>query len=614
MTPRRFFQYAANLGFPKRVAVTALVLFLSGFLFEGAGITMLLPAFQYIQSGGDIAALTAESQLWRRLVEAYAVFGVQVNLAALLVTSFLCILARQGFVYLRLIYMARAQENLVRDIRNSAFREHLLAGTSYQDRQHLGEVVNDLTTELQRAVTSLFSSVVLAGYALLTLGYLCILFALSWSMTLAALGVILVSVGLIHGLLARTEETGRAMTEANQRMSTFLVERLRSTRLIRLSGTEEAETNAMSMLTLRQRDNLINLARLLARIDVVIEPVVIAFGFALLYVGVISFDLDLGEIGLFLVIVLRLLPVMKETMRTRQTILGAAGGLDAVNRRLEKLRANRDRLGGTLPFEGLKKELRVEAVRFDYGQGSPVPALDGIDLTIPAGKMTALVGPSGGGKSTLVDMLPRLREPDSGRILIDDRHLAEFSSESLRAGIAYAPQVPQIFNVTAAEHIRYGRRNATMDEVREAARLAGADDFIRNMPQGYKTQLGEGGATLSGGQRQRLDLARALVKNAHLLVLDEPTSNLDGEAESLFRQALARIRAETDTTIVIIGHRLSTVADADKIALLDGGRIIATGTHADLLKGSKWYAQAWATQTQEPRTADLTLSEALSTA
>jgi len=604
VSPIQFLAAARELGFRGRVAAGALLLQLAAVVFESIGLTMLLPVFQFIESAGDTAGLAAQSRLWRALIDVYAALGVPVTLVSLLLASFACILARQGFVFLRLIYMARAQENLVRDIRMLAFNRFLETGMALQERQPLGEIVNDLTTELQRAVMALFSSVAIAGYGILVLVYTGILLAMSPAMTLTALGVIAVSAIAIRRLLSQTETTGNAVTRANQKMSAFLVERLGSARLVRLSGTEEAEAAAMAQLTAAQRNHLVRLAGLLARIEVVIEPLVVAVGFAFLYVGVTSFGLQLEEIGLFLVIVVRLLPVMKEIMRTRQSVLGMMASLNTVRRRLDAMLAAREQSSGSETFRTLEHEIRFDGVRFDYGRGGAVPALDGIDLTIPAGRMTALVGPSGAGKSTLVDLLPRLRLPDAGRIAADGRAIAEFTLASLRAGIAYAPQAAQIFNVTPAEHIGYGRRGASMDEIRAAARLAGADEFIEQLPDGYETLLGERGGSLSGGQRQRLDLARALVRKAPILILDEPTSNLDAEAEALFRRALARIRAETETTIVIIGHRLSTVADADQIAVLERGRVAASGTHAELLETCDWYAQAWATQTHgsAPRT------------
>ena len=213
--------------------------------------------------------------------------------------------------------------------------------------------------------------------------------------------------------------------------------------------------------------------------------------------------------------------------------------------------------------------------------------------------MTALVGPSGAGKSTLIDILPRLRTPQKGEVLFDGVPQSEFSTESLRKAIGFAPQSPQIFNVSPAEHIRYGCPDASMDDIIGAAKGAQADEFIQRLPNGYNTPLGEEAIRLSGGQRQRLDLARALVSQAPVLVLDEPTSNLDADAEGRFRDALEHIRKERQITIIIIGHRLSTIQNADQIVVMQEGRISQVGNHDELISQGGWYARAYDKQKLE---------------
>lgn len=592
----RYTEFARGLGFKPRVAVTVIALSLIGTVFEGVGLTMLLPVFQYIQSEGDLAGLSAQSGIWVHLIGAYGFLGMPVNLATLLGTSFIAILSRQVFIYMRLIYMARARLDLTFIARNLGFNLYLRAGAAYHEQARQGDMVNDLTTELQRAIGTLFGTLMLVGYAMIGLVYVVIVGLLSPLLTMVTLVVGLLIALSLGRVFRRSEQFSRQVVEANRHMSSFFLERLRAARLVRLSGMESAEAKAMNRLTGRQRETLFNIAILLARLEVIIEPLVVGFGFAFLYLGVAVFELPFEEIGLFLVIVLRLLPIMKEALRQRQSVLGTLGSLEAVYRRLESMREARDVVGGTRPFTRLDSGIEIDSFRFDYGRGSPLPALDGLTLQIPAHKMTALVGPSGAGKSTLVDMLPRMRDPDSGRILLDDIPIESFDLTSLRAGISYVPQEAQIFNVSAVEHIRYGKAEATLEEIKKAARLAGADVFLNSLPEGYDTLLGENGQRLSGGQRQRLDLARGLVARAPILILDEPTSNLDADSETAFREALSRIRREIDVTIVIIGHRLSTVANADQIVVLDEGRAIESGTHAALLACGGWYARAWAQQ------------------
>ena len=242
-----------------------------------------------------------------------------------------------------------------------------------------------------------------------------------------------------------------------------------------------------------------------------------------------------------------------------------------------------------------EKGVRLKNVAFSY-ESTDDYALHGVDLFIPAKRCTALVGPSGSGKSTLINLLPRLRVPSSGEIFFDDVPIGQFTLNAVREAISYAPQSPQIFNVSAREHIHYGQPDADQAAIERAARLAGAHDFIMQLPDGYDTTLLEGGGRLSGGQRQRLDLARAILKPAKILILDEPTSNLDADAEIKFREALTRIKTETDLTIIIVGHHFGTLSVADQVAVLQEGKIVDVGSHEDLIKRGGWYANAYRKQ------------------
>ncbi|MEC9455149.1 MAG: ATP-binding cassette domain-containing protein, partial [Pseudomonadota bacterium] len=269
--------------------------------------------------------------------------------------------------------------------------------------------------------------------------------------------------------------------------------------------------------------------------------------------------------------------------------------LAALERRIGSMIDSREAGGGTRHLLVLQKEITLRDVSFTYAEAG-VPVLHDVNLSIPAGKMIALVGPSGSGKSTLIDLLPRLRDPEQGEILFDGVPVTEFELNSLRAAFSYAPQTPQVFNVSAAEHISYGEQQSERERIVAAAKLAGAHDFIAALPQGYDSPVGEDGVRLSGGERQRLDLARSLFAGVPLLILDEPTSNLDANAEIAFRDALQRIRAETDITMIVVGHRLATVAIADLVVVLDDGRVAETGTHTELLARGGWYADAYEKQ------------------
>ncbi|HJW06819.1 MAG TPA: ATP-binding cassette domain-containing protein, partial [Rhodanobacter sp.] len=237
----------------------------------------------------------------------------------------------------------------------------------------------------------------------------------------------------------------------------------------------------------------------------------------------------------------------------------------------------------------MRGELRFDGVSFHYPTRPDAPALHDFTLTVRPGETVALVGPSGAGKSTVFALLLRFYDPQSGRITLDGIDLRATAMDELRRRIALVPQETVIFAGSAADNIRFGRQDAGDDEVREAARAAEAHEFISALDGGYDAELGERGVRLSGGQRQRIAIARAILRDAPLLLLDEATSALDAQSEAAIQQALAQL--EQGRTTLVIAHRLATVQRADRIVVMDGGRIVAQGTHESLLAEGGLYAE-----------------------
>ncbi|MYK31216.1 MAG: ATP-binding cassette domain-containing protein, partial [Boseongicola sp. SB0670_bin_30] len=237
----------------------------------------------------------------------------------------------------------------------------------------------------------------------------------------------------------------------------------------------------------------------------------------------------------------------------------------------------------------VKGKIAFEGVRFSYPSRPGMAALNDVSLAVRPGETVALVGPSGAGKSTVVQLLLRFYDPAAGTIRVDGRDLRTIKRADFRRHIALVPQEPVIFAASAHDNIRFGRLDATDDEIQEAARAAAAHEFLISLPDGYSTQVGERGVMLSGGQRQRIAIARAILRNAPILLLDEATSALDAESERAVQAAVERL-AEDRTTLVV-AHRLATVKKADRILVFDEGKIVATGTHDSLVADGGLYAR-----------------------
>ena len=580
-----------------RVVAGLLALQLLGTAVELCGIFTFVPIFQFIQADGDLASLTERHREWQLLIDAYAAVGLRVTLATLLCTSLGFLLLRQIVVYVRLLYQVSAREGVVARVRVLAFERFLHVSFAYQDLTPTGEIVNALTVELGRAVDYLFNRLQLVGMVVVAAAYGLSLLFVSVDMTLVAVLLFGAAFLMLRGQMTKSARIGREVTRANNEAGGFLVERLKTARLVRLAGMERAEGNEMNRLTGRQRDSLIHLQKLIALVTVMIEPIVIGASFVFVYVSITWFDTSIEEIGLFLIMVLRLLPVVKELAMTGQTMRGSMPAFDAVVQRLESMENERETHGGAREFIGLSRAISFDDVSFAYDGNHAAPALRNVSAEIVKGTLTALVGPSGAGKSTLIDMLPCLRQPTSGQVLFDGAPLHSFDLQSLRRGIAFAPQTPQLIQCFSSPTTS-GMENRTQPRRVSFAqpKWLASPQFADALPEGYDTLIGEAGVRLSGGERQRLDLARVLVQAAPILILDEPASNLDAESEQRLRRAMQRIVTETDTTIVVIAHRLATVAMADQILVLDHGRLVAHGTHSELMRSGGWYASAFSAQ------------------
>jgi ATP-binding cassette subfamily B protein/subfamily B ATP-binding cassette protein MsbA len=386
-------------------------------------------------------------------------------------------------------------------------------------------------------------------------------------------------------------ERAEYVKELESTLAERLYETFAAIRLVKSFARERYEQELFRKRASKAMRERVSLTWQESLFSVAITSVTICGTAIVLYVGglhVINGTLKLGQLLVVIAYLAAVYGPLSAIAHTAGSLQEAFASARRVRRTLNITPEVIDDTTGKVSPAGLHGHIVFDGVSFAYDQ---YPILHDISFEARPGETVALVGLTGAGKSTIASLVPRFYDPSRGRVLIDGRDVREYDLRALRERIAMVLQDPVLFRGTIADNIRYGRLDASDEEVREAAIAAHADEFITRLDEGYEAEVGEGGSGFSGGERQRLSIARAILKDAPILILDEPTSSLDAISEEIVFRALKRLR--NGRTTVVIAHRLSTIRDADRILVLDRGRIIASGRHEEILETSDLYRRMW---------------------
>ena len=494
------------------------------------------------------------------------------------------------FDFLRNYLVAWIEQAVTRDLRNQVYGHLVELDLSFFGRTRVGQIVSRLThdvEQLRTLVTKELAKIISSVFELLAA--ILIMLLLSWELLLAALVVLPIIATVWGPLLRRVRRGDRSILDLAGEVNSHIQETLSGIRLVKASGAEAFERERFGVLTWAYFKAFIRTERFRALSHPLTETmsalgtvVILWYGTRLVLAGGV---LSAEEFIVFLAFSMKLYSPVKYLGKLPAIIQPGLVASDRVFEFLDAPIEVQDR-DGPRNFEGVREGIVFDDVAFHYREGEPV--LDGISFEAPAGSVTALVGPSGAGKTTLMDLLGRFYDATRGRILVDGVPLAEYSMTSLRHGLGIVSQDTVLFHDTVRANIAYGLPGPVSQEALEAAaRAAHAHDFIARMPRGYDTVVGERGTQLSGGQRQRIAIARAILRDPPILILDEATSALDSESERLVQEAVDQLLH--GRTVFVIAHRLSTIQRADRILVMQEGRIVQSGNHETLLREGGLY-------------------------
>ena len=577
-------------------------------VLDGATVVMLIPLLKHLF--GSAGALSAGSSWLERFSDAVVapvlVGTTQDQAIARIVGMMVGILLLKNLAGYGANQIGVAvQEGVVRDLRTRLFRHMLTLDLGVFQRTRAGQLIQRIITDVDQIKSVINTSlarffqnfsVILVTLAALT--------ATSWRLTLLAVAAAPVLVFGLRGVLQRLRRHSRDRAEEWGEITSYIAERLGAIKLIRGYGVADQEAARFDAQASDYRRKVIRTNRYSSLTSPISEMfgglvlIVLLVGGTRTWVTGGGAPLSPATLITFLVLALRMMSPIKQISQFPADLAMALASADRVFQLLDQPGGEVDAPGaGVARFS---REIDFDHVSFSYDGEREV--LHDLSFTLPRGQVVALVGPSGAGKTTLVELLPRLHDPTRGEVRLDGVPLERFTRASLRGLIGMVSQETVLLNDSVRNNIAFGRRDATDAEVEAAARAANAHEFIADLPHGYATALGERGTRLSGGQRQRIAIARALLRDPPILLLDEATSALDTDSERLVQEAIERLMQ--DRTVLVIAHRLATVRHADRILVIENGRIVEQGAHEDLYRGGGTYRRLYDLQFRDEPSAD----------
>lgn len=592
------------------IMVIAVLCMVASSSMGGASLGMIIPLVDNILAGRAISIPGTENPpaYILNIINRINSLPMAALLNWLILIVALVFLLKEIFLFFQTYFMSKLGQSVLRDVRAAIYKKLLELSNDFFANTQTGELVSRITYDVGIIVNSitegltdlLFQPIQICVYAALLI-WIKIYFSIPWSLTLVTVFIFPLLAYPVIKIGKRLRKISTATQESMSDINSLLFETIYGIGIVKSFSAEDYQMKKFKLHNNRYFKMLMKSVKRMNIISPLGEFVGVVCMAIVLWLGgrnVVEGRLSAGAFIAFLAALLSLIKPFKRLSRLYGINLQAIAAIERVFKVLDTEPTVKD-MPGAVQLDGFKDSIEFKGISFSYDRGSLV--LKDIDICLPKGHILAIVGLSGAGKTTLVNLLPRFCEPRKGSVLIDGKDIRDFSISSLRQHIGIVTQETILFNDSVHNNIAFGRPDARQEDVEKAAKAANAHDFIIRMPDSYNTFIGDRGIKLSGGEKQRLAIARALFKDPPILILDEATSQLDTESERLVQEAIDRLMATR--TVLVIAHRLSTVEHADNIVVLESGRIVESGTHIELREKKGLYRRLYELQFRDIKNA-----------
>ncbi len=573
---------------------------------NGVSVSMVIPLVDKIIGGKQIVIPTKVPDFIQNIVNSINVMSTADLFKWLIWFLLVAFLLKEIFTFLQSYLMTDVSTRVLTDLRNKVYNKLLDFSLDFYTKEHAGNLVSRITYDtsiIQNSITEGLTTLVSQSFqvvvCLVMVFSVRAIYKIDWMLLILSM---LVLPTLVYPIVRIGKKLKKISTSTQEQMgavTTTLFETISGIRVVKAFGMEEYERNKFA----KQNHGLYRLFMKSAKREQLIGPITEYIGVVcaalVLWLGgskVVSGELSAGAFIAFLVSLMLMVRPFNQLSRVYSIIQKALAAAERIYNIMDTEATIKD-VPNAVAIPVLKDRITFKNINFGYDS---VPVLKDVDFEVKKGEVVAIVGPSGCGKSTLVNLIPRFYDPTKGEVLIDNCDIKTATLESLRGQVGIVTQETVLFHDTIRANIAYGGQAASDEEIANAAKIANAHDFISKLPEGYNTIVGERGHRISGGERQRIAIARAVLRNESILILDEATSQLDMESEKLVQDALEKLMK--GRTVFVIAHRLSTVKFATKIIVLDKGRIVETGTHEELLRKNGLYKRLYDLQFLEEET------------